>query len=79
MHFFSHPNCSMSAKEMQEGISYGANDTRDGVNLSMLTKDKLAISPTELFSLDNLEAFIKLAWNFPIAKVRFKYMKNETE
>jgi len=59
--------------EMQEGISYGANDIRDGVNLSMHTKEKLTIPPTELFTLDNLEAYIKLAGNFPVTKIRFDY------
>ncbi len=59
--------------EIQEGISYGANDIRDGVNLSMLTKDKLAVPPTELFSLDNLEACVKLAGNLPVTKIKFKY------
>lgn len=59
--------------EMQEGISYGANDIRDGVNLSMHTKEKLTISPTELFTLENLEAYVKLAGNFPVTKIRFEY------
>ncbi|NGX46662.1 MAG: hypothetical protein K1000chlam3_00022, partial [Chlamydiae bacterium] len=59
--------------EMQEGISYGANDIRDGVNLSMHTKEKLTISSTELFTLENLEAYVKLAGNFPVTKIRFEY------
>ncbi len=59
--------------EIQEGISYGANDICDGVNLSMLTKDKLAVPPTELFSRDNLDACIKLAGNLPVTKIKFKF------
>jgi len=59
--------------EMQEGISYGANDGRDGVSLSLLTKARLTVPPTEIYSLENLEAFIKLAGNYPVTKIWFPY------
>jgi len=61
-------------KEVQEGISYGANEVRDGVNLSLQTKNKPAVSPTQLLSLDDLEAFIKLPGSLPIAKLKLDYL-----
>ena len=64
--------------EMQEGISYGANDVRDGVSLSMLTKDRLTVPPTEIYSLENLEAFIKLVGNLPVTKIQFPYLEPKT-
>ena len=59
-------------KEYQEGISYGAHEVRDGVNLSLQTKKIPTVSPTEIQSLENNHAFIKLPGNLPISKVRFK-------
>lgn len=61
--------------EAQEGYSYGAKEIRDGVTVSRLNKDKPAVSPTDLLSLDNLSAYVKFPGNIPISKVKFKYVK----
>lgn len=63
--------------EVQEGISYGANDVRDGVNLSMLRRIKPIVSPDDLLALNGCEAYIKLAGNIPVAKVQFPYAQGE--
>lgn len=62
-------------KEVQEGLSYGAHEMRDGVNLSKHEKIKSTVSPTKILSLNNLEAYIKLPGSSPTAKTKFKYEK----
>ena len=61
--------------EIQEGISYGANEIRDGVSLSRITKERPTVSPTDLLSLEDLETFIKMPGNFPLTKIKLKYQK----
>lgn len=62
-------------KEYQEGLSYGANDVRDGVNLSLQTRSLSLVSSTEIQFLERNQAYIKLAGNIPIAKIKFKIIK----
>jgi len=57
-------------KECQEGISYGAHETRDGVNLSSQKKQIPVISSTEVQSLEKNNAFLKLPGKHPIAKIK---------
>ncbi len=61
--------------EIQEGISYGANEIRGGVSLSRITKERPTVSPTDLLSLEDLETFIKMPGNFPLTKIKLKYQK----
>lgn len=65
-------------KETQEGLSYGANEMRDGVNLSSVEKMRPVISPTQILTLPDLEAFIKLPGNWPALKTKFRYFKQES-
>jgi type IV conjugative transfer system coupling protein TraD len=60
-------------KEYQEGISYGAHEVRDGVTLSHQTKKKLLVDPTDIQSLKNNHAYVRLPGNLPICKIRFIY------
>ncbi len=62
-------------KEVQEGLSYGAHEMRDGVSLSTIEKTKPTVAPTKILELKDLEAFIKLPGGIPAAKTRFKYQK----
>lgn len=57
-------------KEYQEGISYGAHETRDSVSLSRQTKTLPLISVTAIQSLKRNQAFIKLPENLPITKIK---------
>lgn len=59
--------------EVQEGLSYGAHEMRDGVNLSNIKKFRPTIPSTKILELNNLEAFVKLAGKLPAAKTNFKY------
>lgn len=64
-------------KETQEGLSYGAHEMRDGVNLSSVERIRPVISPTQILTLPDLEAFIKLPGNWPALRSKFKYFKQK--
>ena len=59
-------------KEYQEGISYGANTIRDGVNLSPLSKKQPVVAASDIQSLDKHEAFVKLPGKTPVSRVKFR-------
>lgn len=59
-------------KEYQKGLSYGANDVRDGVSLTLHTKTQPLIPPSMIQFLEKNEAFVRLPGNIPITKVRLK-------
>ena len=61
------------SSEIIEGLSYGAHHMRDGVSLSDQRRTRPAVSPSEIMTLDDLAAYIKLPGNFPIAKIHFTY------
>lgn len=65
-------------RETQEGLSYGAHEMRDGVNLSSIERTRATISPTQIMNLPDLEAFIKLPGNWPAIRSRFKYFKQNS-
>jgi len=67
----------VQTKETQEGISYGANDMRDGVNLSSVERNRPSVSPTDILSLKNLHAYLKLPGTIPPAKIKFRYLKEQ--
>lgn len=80
--FFSVPDnetadfCSQNlgfqeVEEVKEGISYGANEIRDGVNLSTQKSLKRLVIPSELMFMKRLKAYIKFAGEFPIAQISF--------
>lgn len=58
--------------EMIANISYGAHQMRDGVSLNDLRKEMPTIHPDRLMKLPDLEAYLKLPGDYPIAKVKFK-------
>jgi type IV secretory pathway TraG/TraD family ATPase VirD4 len=62
-------------KESVEGISYGANSIRDGVSLNEQQRLKPVVSANDIMVLDDLEAYLKLSGNLPVAKVRFEVEK----
>lgn len=58
-------------KEATESISYGAHQMRDGVSLNDQNKIKPVVTPTDLMSLKNFEAYLKLPGNLPVTKITF--------
>ncbi len=59
-------------EEISEGISYGANDIRDGVNLASQRRYKPLVAAEELLALNKLAAYIKLPGNYPLTKIQFE-------
>ncbi len=57
-------------KESMEGISYGAHQMRDGVSLNEQKRLKPVVSANDIMILDDLEAYLKLPGNLPVAKVK---------
>lgn len=64
-------------KEATEGISYGAHQMRDGVTLNEQKRLKPVVSANDIMGLDDLEAYIKLPGNLPIAKVKIEMAQAE--
>lgn len=61
--------------ETMGNISYGAHQMRDGVSLNDQHKEKPTIHPERLMKLPDLQAYLKLPGDYPIAKVSFKIHK----
>ncbi len=63
--------------EVREGISYGANTMRDGVSINRTETRKPVISYSEIMSLGDLHAYMRLPGKFPITPVDFVYKHRE--
>ncbi len=61
--------------ERHEGLSFGAHETRDSVNLSQQKKQRPTLSPTKIMQLKVNTAFVKLASGMGIAQVRLPICK----
>jgi len=61
--------------EVQEGISYGANDVRDGVNLAMLKQLKPIVTAHDLMGLKNLEGYVMLPEFNAVTKIKLPYVQ----
>ena len=60
--------------ETQEGISYGAHETRDSVSLSMQNKIRPVVSPTQILELPVNTAYVKLAGEKKVALIQLPIM-----
>lgn len=63
--------------EIREGMSYGANTIRDGVSINRVETRKQVVSYSEIMSLANLFAYVRLPGQFPITMVDFVYKKRK--
>lgn len=59
--------------EFKEGLSYGAHEMRDGINLNVQRHIKNLVMPTEVMNLKNLNAYIRFGQDYPISKIELKY------
>lgn len=59
--------------ETAEGISYGANEIRDGLSLSMNRKTRPLVLPTEMMTLADLEGYIRLEGDLPRCRFNTKW------
>jgi type IV conjugative transfer system coupling protein TraD len=63
--------------EVHEGISYGANTMRDGISISHVETRKPVVSYSEIMSLGDLHAYMRLPGKFPITPIDFIYKHRE--
>jgi len=61
--------------EPSEGLSYGANEIRDGVTLSMQRKLRPLVLPTEIMNLPDLQGFACLGSGATSSTFQLKYKK----
>lgn len=61
--------------EANEGMSYGVNDMRDGINLSRIQVTRPLVMHTEVTNLPNLSGFLRFGRNLPV--VRFDNRFND--
>lgn len=59
--------------EANEGMSYGVNDMRDGVNLSRLQVTRPLVMQTEVTNLPNLTGFLRFGRNLPVVRFEDRY------
>lgn len=59
--------------EANEGMSYGVNDMRDGVNLSRLQVTRPLVMHTEVTNLPNLSGYLRFGRNLPVVRFEDKY------
>jgi type IV secretory pathway TraG/TraD family ATPase VirD4 len=62
--------------EFKEGLSYGANTIRDGVNVSKQDKVKPVLLPSEIMNLRRLNLILKMP-DYPAVRTAVKYKKRE--
>lgn len=65
--------------EANEGMSYGVNDMRDGVNLSRAQVTRPLVLPTEIVNLENLHGFLRFGRNLPVVRFRARFRKGRVE
>lgn len=65
--------------EANEGMSYGANDMRDGVSLSRAQVTRPLVLPTEIVNLENLHGFLRFGRNLPVVRFRSRFVEGPAE
>ena len=63
--------------EVNENLTLGAHDTRDGVGIMGRRTQRPIVTPAEIQSLPQFTAFFRPAYDAPTAKVEFKPVKTE--
>jgi type IV conjugative transfer system coupling protein TraD len=59
--------------EANEGMSYGVNDMRDGVNLSRIQVTRPLVMHTEVTNLPNLSGYLRFGRDLPVIRFDDKY------
>jgi type IV conjugative transfer system coupling protein TraD len=59
--------------EANEGMSYGVNDMRDGVNLSRMQVTRPLVMHTEVTNLPNLCGYLRFGRNLPVIRFEDSY------
>jgi type IV conjugative transfer system coupling protein TraD len=61
--------------EANEGMSYGVNDMRDGVNLSRTQVTRPLVLGTEVTNLPNLAGFLRFGRNLPVVRFTDRFRR----
>jgi type IV conjugative transfer system coupling protein TraD len=61
--------------EANEGMSYGVNDMRDGINLSRMQVTRPLVMHTEVTNLPNLSGYLRFGRNQPVVRFTDSYNK----
>jgi type IV conjugative transfer system coupling protein TraD len=64
--------------EANEGMSYGVNEMRDGVNLSRVQVTRPLVLPTEIVNLPNLTGYLRFGRDLPVVKFKDRYRVGKT-
>ena len=64
--------------EANEGMSYGVNDMRDGVNLSRMQVTRPLVMHTEVTNLPNLCGYLRFGRNLPVVRFQDSYNREPT-
>ena len=59
--------------EANEGMSYGVNDMRDGVNLSRIQVTRPLVMHTEVTNLPNLSGYLRFGRDLPVVRFADRY------
>lgn len=70
--FVSEKFGKVEVEENQQGLSYGANDMRDGVSLSQQRKEREVVMPSEIMKWKNLSGLVKLVGDLPAGRFQLK-------
>ncbi|WP_194966881.1 type IV secretion system DNA-binding domain-containing protein, partial [Rickettsia endosymbiont of Cardiosporidium cionae] len=62
------------AEQYKEGLSYGAHEIRDGVNLSKNRVEREIALPSEILSLAKLRGYALMSGGYPITKIDINNM-----
>ena len=65
-------------REYKEGLSYGANTIRDGVNVNSQDRVKALILPSEIQGMQRLSLILKMP-DHPAVKASIRYKKREVQ
>jgi len=60
--------------EHNEGVSYGHNEIRDGVNLSSARKIRPLVLSTEFMNLPDLSGYVRLPGDYPVGRFKLEYV-----
>lgn len=63
--------------EASEGLSFGIESSRDSSQISRRRAEMGIVLPSEIQTLPDLTAFLKVAGNFPVARVSIPYQQRE--
>jgi type IV secretory pathway TraG/TraD family ATPase VirD4 len=63
--------------EVREGLSYGANSMRDGISINRIETTKPVVSFSEIMSLDDLQAYLRLPGKFPITSIDLTFKQRD--